>query len=61
MQFLCGFIFVTLRWNYTVEWDYYDRMTGISFGYIPLKIREGERMPSIDWVWVSEARIGGGL
>jgi len=61
VQILFGIVFITFRWNYTISWDYYDRQTGLSVGYIPWLCCEGQNMPAKNWLKVTDARIGGGM
>jgi len=60
-RILAGIVFLAVHRNYTHHWDYWDKQSGISVGYIPLHCNEGDRMPAWNWLWVTQARIGGGL
>ena len=53
-RILCGICFFVFMWNYTHEFMYWDKQTGITIGFIPWKLREGDFMPGKSWLRTTE-------
>lgn len=49
-RFMFGVLFVAFYWKYTHFWKYWDKVSGVSIGYIPWRIKEGDLMPCKSWL-----------